>query len=120
MCIRDRLWPLEKKLQYSLNKLFSGAATEATEGTGQSINVTKLRPIQGDAGGVYKPSGARLDTSDRKTERMAIRQLREAEELERAEKDEMTRVQRKKSANALDASVSVSYTHLTLPTKRIV
>jgi U3 small nucleolar RNA-associated protein 3 len=104
----EKLWPLEKKLQYSLNKLFSGAATDATEGTGQSVNITKLRPVQGDAGGVYKPSGAKLDTSDRKTERMALRQLREAEALDRAERDEMTRVQRKKSANALDASVLAS------------
>ena len=104
----EKLWPLEKKLQYSLNKLFSGAATEATEGTGQSVNITKLRPVQSETGGVYKPASAKLDTNDRKTERVAMRQLREAEALDRAEQDEMTRVQRKKAANALDASVLAS------------
>lgn len=97
----EKLWPLEQKLQYSLNKLLSqgpsgGAAAAA-------VKLSDLRPVSTEEGALYKPSGAKLGDDAAKQRRLARRQMQEEEELRQAEEDAMIRVQRKKG-KSVDAS----------------
>eukprot|EP00758_Cryptobia_borreli_P001702 Tbor_TRINITY_DN2460_c0_g1::TRINITY_DN2460_c0_g1_i1::g.2622::m.2622/K14767/UTP3, SAS10; U3 small nucleolar RNA-associated protein 3 len=96
----EKLWPLEKKLQYSLNKLLSTCSLGGDfGGSSEGANVSSLRPVATDEGnGIYKPQALSMANDSRKEKLQARRAIREAEELEKAEMSEFTRVQRKKSA----------------------
>lgn len=95
----EKIWPLEEKLQYSLNRLLSGKKISAVE-------VERLRPVQGTdsgfAGGRSRPS-SNSEASKRRRDRQAAQ---EAEELEREELASMTRVRTKKASrlHAIDSS----------------
>eukprot|EP00796_Vickermania_ingenoplastis_P008350 gene8350-5849_t len=87
----EKMWPLEEKLQYSLNRLLSGKSVAAVE-------VDRLRPVQGaESGLAYNPrkSAQSTEASER---RKQLRQMREAEELEKEELAAMTRVQSRKAS----------------------
>jgi len=96
----EKLWPLEQKLQYSLNKLI---AQGPTAGAGAGVKLGDLRPVSVEEGALYKPAGAKLGDDDAKQRRLARRQMQEDEELRQAEEEAMVRVQKKKG-KAIDAS----------------
>lgn len=90
----EKMWPLEEKLQYSLNRVLSGKTMAAVE-------VEKLRPVAGDQ--ITRRSEKSVNASER---RRLQRSLKEAEDLEQEELATMTRVQTKKASllNSLNAS----------------
>ena len=92
----EKLWPLEQKLQYSLNKLIAQGPTAAAAGAG--VKLADLRPVSVEEGALYKPSGAKLDNDDARQRRLARRQMQEDEELRQAEEEAMVRVQKKKGS----------------------
>ncbi|GET89991.1 hypothetical protein, conserved [Leishmania tarentolae] len=97
----EKMWPLEEKLQYSLNRLISGKSTAAA-------NLNELRPLQSGEGGAFESSRSMQNTEARER-RQQLRHMKEAEELEREEQAAMTRVRTKK-ASALNNSGTISST----------
>ncbi|CAG9577163.1 conserved hypothetical protein [Leishmania major strain Friedlin] len=97
----EKMWPLEEKLQYSLNRLISGKSTAAA-------HLNELRPLQSGEGGAFESSRAMQNTEARER-RQQLRHIKEAEELEREEQAAMTRVRTKK-ASALNNSNTASST----------
>ncbi|KAG5474306.1 hypothetical protein LSCM1_03086 [Leishmania martiniquensis] len=97
----EKMWPLEEKLQYSLNRLLSGKSATAAR-------ITELRPLQSGEGGTFASSRSMVDTEARER-RQQLRHMKEAEELEREEQAAMTRVRTKK-ASALNSSNTASST----------
>ncbi|AYU80227.1 UTP3 [Leishmania donovani] len=95
----EKMWPLEEKLQYSLNRLISGKSTAAA-------HLNELRPLQSGEGGAFESSRAMQNTEARER-RQQLRHMKEAEELEREEQAAMTRVRTKK-ASALNNSNTAS------------
>lgn len=95
----EKMWPLEEKLQYSLNRLLSGKAAAAA-------HVDELRPLQGSDTGVYEATRS-AGNAEARERRKQMRDIKEAEELEREEQSAMTRV-RSKKASALNALTSTS------------
>lgn len=91
----EKMWPLEEKLQYSLNRLLSGKSTAAAQ-------LDQLRPIRESDSGVYEAGRSGQNTEARER-RQQERQAQEAEELEKEELSAMTRVRTKK-ASALNAT----------------
>ncbi|EPY18716.1 U3 small nucleolar RNA-associated protein 3 [Strigomonas culicis] len=86
----EKMWPLEEKLQYSLNRLLSGKSTA-------TAHLGDLRPVKGSESGLYEAARGSQDTEARERRRLQ-QQQREAEELEREELSAMTRVQSKKAS----------------------
>ncbi|KAG5474975.1 hypothetical protein CUR178_04425 [Leishmania enriettii] len=97
----EKMWPLEEKLQYSLNRLLSGKPTTAA-------HLTELRPLQSGEGGTFESSRSMQNTEARER-RQQLRRMEEAAELEREEQAAMTRVRTKK-ASALNSSNMASST----------
>ncbi|CAJ1009941.1 putative Sas10/Utp3/C1D family/Sas10 C-terminal domain containing protein [Leishmania naiffi] len=95
----EKMWPLEEKLQYSLNRLLSGRSTAAA-------HLSELRPLQSGEGGAFGSPRFVLNTEARER-RQQLRHMKEAEELEREEEATMTRLRTKK-APALDKSNTAS------------
>ncbi|KAK7201001.1 Sas10/Utp3/C1D family/Sas10 C-terminal domain containing protein [Novymonas esmeraldas] len=91
----EKMWPLEEKLQYSLNRLLSGKSTSAA-------HIAELRPLQSGDGGAFASTRAMQNTEARER-RQQLRVMKDAEELEREEQAAMTRV-RTKRASALNSS----------------
>lgn len=87
----EKMWPLNDKLQYSLNRLLSGKRISAVE-------VDRLRPVDGAESGFAlsrSRSAQKTEMSQRRREQQAVR---EAEELEKEELASMTRVRTKKAS----------------------
>ncbi|KPI89120.1 hypothetical protein ABL78_1764 [Leptomonas seymouri] len=97
----EKMWPLEEKLQYSLNRLLSGKSTAAA-------HLTELRPLSSGEGGVFEASRSVQNTEARER-RQQLRQMKEAEDLEREEQSAMTRVRTKK-ASLLNSGATASST----------
>ncbi|KAG5500398.1 hypothetical protein JKF63_03490 [Porcisia hertigi] len=97
----EKMWPLEEKLQYSLNRLLSGRSTTAA-------HLTELRPLQSGEAGAFEASRSMQNTEARER-RKQLMQKKEAEELEQEEQAAMTRVRTKK-ASALNNSHTASST----------
>ncbi|CAJ1029646.1 putative Sas10/Utp3/C1D family/Sas10 C-terminal domain containing protein [Leishmania shawi] len=95
----EKMWPLEEKLQYSLNRLLSGRSTAAA-------HLSELRPLQSGEGGAFASPRFMLNTEARER-RQQLRHMKEAEELEREEEATMTRLRTKK-ASALNKSNTAS------------
>lgn len=96
----EKMWPLEEKLQYSLNRLLSGKSTAAA-------HLTELRPLQSSEGGVFH-AGRSAQNTEARERRQQLRQLKEAEELEREEQSAMTRVRTKKASQLNNATASLA------------
>lgn len=89
----EKLWPLEEKLQYSLNKLLASSGSN-------TANFKNLRPLKGDDSGVYRaPKSGGVD-DEAKTRRQERKAARDAEELQKEEESAMTRFQTKKTTAA--------------------
>ncbi|CCW62398.1 unnamed protein product [Phytomonas sp. EM1] len=86
----EKMWPLEEKLQYSLNRLLSGK-------TASAAHVDELRPLQGSDSGVYEATRSTRDTEARE-HRRHMRNMKEADDLEKEELAAMTRVRTKKAS----------------------
>lgn len=89
----EKIRPLEEKLQYTLNKLLSS--------TSIGVNVSGLRPVERDDGGIYRPARAGHDDEGKKR-RLERKAQREAETLEREEEATMTRFRKKTVVPSLD------------------
>ncbi|KPA85473.1 hypothetical protein ABB37_01765 [Leptomonas pyrrhocoris] len=98
----EKMWPLEEKLQYSLNRLLSGKSTAAA-------HLTELRPLPSGKGGVFEAGRAAQNTEARER-RQQLRQMQEAEDLEREEQSAMTRVRTKKASLLNSAATTASST----------
>ena len=85
----EKLWPLEAKLQYSLNRLMLPTTKPA------AANVKTLRPVQQEPDGIYQPIRNAV-TSEAKMRRKLRQITKDADEVEKQEAETMTRVQRKK------------------------
>lgn len=96
----EKMWPLEEKLQYSLNRLLSG------KGNAAAAHVSELRPLQSTDSGLYESTRSAENTEAR-DRRKQLREQREAEELEKEEQSAMTRVRTKK-ASALNTLPSAA------------
>ncbi|RNF25548.1 U3 small nucleolar RNA-associated protein 3 [Trypanosoma conorhini] len=84
----EKLFPLEEKLQYSLNRLLSGKTTAAAR-------LDTLRPLQ------HNERGALAANKEARKNRKQLEAMKEAEEIEKEELATMNRIRTKKSA-ALD------------------
>lgn len=98
----EKMWPLEEKLQYSLNRLLSGKSTAAA-------HLTDLRPLQSGENGVFEAARSVQNTEARER-RQQLRQRKEAEDLEREEQSAMTRVRTKKASQLNNAASTASST----------
>ena len=84
----EKINPLQAKLQYSLNRLLSGA-------TAEKANASSLRPVRESDSGLFDPQKRPVSTNRAAHQQEKAR--REAEELEKEELSAMTRVQQKKN-----------------------
>ncbi|KAF5222119.1 hypothetical protein C3747_10g204 [Trypanosoma cruzi] len=87
----EKLFPLEEKLQYSLNRLLSGKTTAAAR-------LDALRPLQ------HNERGVLATNTDAKKRRKQLEAMKEAEEIEKEELTTMNRIQTKKSATLNETS----------------
>lgn len=86
----EKLWPLEEKLQYTLNKLLS------TTSKSELVNLDNLRPVKSQDTELYRPIRTVGVADEGKERRQARKAAREAAEIEKEEESLMTRFQRKK------------------------
>lgn len=87
----EKMWPLEEKLQYSLNRLLSGKRISAVE-------VDRLRPVDGAESGFALSRSRTTQKTEMSQRRREQQAMREAEELEKEELTAMTRVRTKKAS----------------------
>ncbi|ORC89737.1 U3 small nucleolar RNA-associated protein 3 [Trypanosoma theileri] len=87
----EKLFPLEEKLQYSLNRLLSGKTTSAA-------HLDTLRPLQ------HNERGSLAANSEGKKSRKQLEAIKKADEIEKEEFSTMNRIRTKKSDNPDDVS----------------
>jgi U3 small nucleolar RNA-associated protein 3 len=97
----EKMWPLEEKLQYSLNRLLSGKSTAAA-------HLAELRPLQSGEGGGVAAAGRSAQNTEARERRQQLRQMKEAEDLEREEQSAMTRVHTKKASLLNNAAATAA------------
>lgn len=85
----EKMWPLEEKLQYSLQRLLSGKSMSAVE-------AEQLRPVQEVEGLASMGSRGAVNTEASERRRLE-RAQKDADELEKEELASMTRVQSKRA-----------------------
>ncbi|ESL08820.1 hypothetical protein TRSC58_03471 [Trypanosoma rangeli SC58] len=87
----EKLFPLEEKLQYSLNRLLSGKTVVAAR-------LDTLRPLQ------HNERDALATNKEAQKNRKQLEAMKEAEEIEKEELATMNRIRTKKSATINDTS----------------
>lgn len=97
----EKIWPLEEKLQYSLNRLLSGKRISVVE-------VDRLRPVEEAESGFSLSRSQTTQNTEASKRRREQRAVREAAELEKEELAAMTRVRTKKASqlHAMDSTSS--------------
>ncbi|EPY30145.1 U3 small nucleolar RNA-associated protein 3 [Angomonas deanei] len=99
----EKMWPLEEKLQYSINRLISGNKTSAAP-------ASELRPLSSDP--TFSGASRGALSNETRERRRAIQQQKEAMELEREEQSAMVRVQSKKASALNKVSLDTNFSPL--------